>query len=305
MIRSQTSLEKPRPAASHPQAGTSMSTPRKPGPNSDLSSSIKIATSKGGIGLGNSLHPQFANQALPNANIPVESPQDQHSRFSSVGPQFVQKNIFDTTKSGQPQSSNEELSSQTTFTGENVSRADCPDGCMRDTEPEVIRAELEYNEQNFYDPEIGGVAIALTHGSVLFEVAKRELHATTALLNPNRFSPTRISLVFYQHKSMNLRYHGWYENERKLELQRQKRLQKLQEEAEKNKPIDSSELKPGNKKRRKKDEPPPPPAVKFSAQYMPMWPTVIKHTITQTTNSIITQWIDPQTTVSGPYQEWI
>ncbi len=49
------------------------------------------------------------------------------------------------------------------------------------------RYEETDNSEAFQDPEMGGLGIALTHGSVLIECAKHELHATTALRRPNRY----------------------------------------------------------------------------------------------------------------------
>lgn len=192
---------------------------------------------------------------------------------------------------------NQPMRHEVNFNFGSDSRPDCVDGCMRDTN--FLSAEMEYNEDSFLDPNIGGVAVALTHGSVYFEVAKRELHATTALRRPNRKNPTRISMVFYQHKNMNLRHHGWYENERKSEMMRVKRLERMKEGGAVETPS-----KPGPKKKKKKAE-----EVDFAstsaAKYKYMWEAPINQANTMTTDSIIVRWIDSQPMVTGPYQRWV
>lgn len=80
--------------------------------------------------------------------------------------------------------------------------------------------ETNDNLECFQDKQMGGVAVALPHGSVVIECAKLEMHSTTALKKPNRLNPNRISLIFYQHRNLNRPKHGTLEWAEKMRLKK-------------------------------------------------------------------------------------
>lgn len=93
-------------------------------------------------------------------------------------------------------------------------------------------AEVNENKECFTDKQMGGVAVALPHGSIVIECAKLEMHSTTALKRPNRLNPNRISLIFYQHRNLNRPKHGTVEWAEKMRLKKLGLLSVEEEAAE-------------------------------------------------------------------------
>lgn len=166
--------------------------------------------------------------------------------------------------------------------------------------PPPARSEEEYfsdSDKCFEDPTIGGVAIALTHGSVLFECAKRELHATTSVSNPCRQRPTRISLVFYQHKRMTYRNHG-------LELYEKKMAARSLEQENGESPSGKGGKK-GKRPATTDDSNKESVAAKKKKTEVEKSQIPTKCAVTPSTNTTVTLASYAFPTVTGPYQKWV
>ncbi|XP_072484880.1 methylcytosine dioxygenase TET1 isoform X1 [Notamacropus eugenii] len=147
------------------------------------------------------------------------------------------------------------------------------------------------SEHNFLDDNIGGVAVAPSHGSVLIECARRELHATTPLRKPNRNHPTRISLVFYQHKNLNEPRHGWAVWEAKMA----ERAREKEREAER--------LATENANNQKTKQPTESPEIFCEENELNQIPS--RKALTVTHDNVITVSSYALTQVAGPYNHWV
>lgn len=167
----------------------------------------------------------------------------------------------------------------------------------RDPEEEEVWSDSEHN---FLDPNIGGVAVAPAHGSILIECARRELHATTPLKKPDRSHPSRISLVFYQHKNLNQPCHGLALWESKMKLLAERARQRQQEAALLG--LSQEDIKAYGKKRKWAvgSASPSPGQTKDKREGV-----MTRMAPTQHTTTIVTVSPYPSTHITGPYSRFV